>query len=222
MSAASEFCRLYEDAKQLGSGRFLLGVARVLPRLHAAAVALPSPDDADEIPDDDLDVDLTDEQMQRVASPVGDVLDEIDWDRIREHLPESRLDLTAAEAIEQIEQLHDDLRESGSPLLETVMEADWERIRANLRTYLPDRPPPERPTPVPIAAFLYDDLYDTYRDLKNGFRLLDAGRPEAEAVFLWELTFWAHWGYHSVDALRVIHYYVALYLGEESASPQNG
>ena len=47
-------------------------------------------------------------------------------------------------------------------------------------------------------------LSDVYDNLKEGFRLLDAGRPEAEAVFLWRLNFWGHWGYHNAKALKLL------------------
>jgi hypothetical protein len=72
IEAASEFCRLYEDARELGSKRFLLGLSSALPRLQATAVELPYPDDADEIPDDDVHVDLTTEEMDVVAEPVAE------------------------------------------------------------------------------------------------------------------------------------------------------
>ena len=35
------------------------------------------------------------------------------------------------------------------------------------------------------GALLLDDLSDIYADLKEGFRLLEAGRPEVEADFVW-------------------------------------
>ena len=89
------------------------------------------------------------------------------------------------------------------PVGDVLREIDWSRLHGELR---------ESVGVGPIDVFLYDDLHGIYRDLWEGFRLLDAGRPEAEAVFHWRLSFWSHWGYHCVDALRVIHYYVALYL----------
>ncbi len=204
IAAASDFCRLYEDTRELRSERFLLGLAGALPHLQAAAVELPYSDD--EIPADDLDVDLTTEEMDVLAASVAEVLREIDWDRIRDDLPESSPERTADEAIEMIEQVRESLPES------MVEETDWDQIRANLREYLAETRSPHRPAPLPIDLFLYDDLHDIYRDLKEGFRLIDAGRPEAEAVFYWRLNFWGHWGYHNADALRVIHYCVALYL----------
>jgi Domain of unknown function (DUF5063) len=159
MAAASEFCELYERATQLGSERFLGGLHRLLPRLQAAAAELPFPDD--EIPDDDLDVRLTQEESQAVDWPVLEVLEQLKWSTIQDELPES----TAGCA-----------------------------------------------SPAATAVFVYDDLSGIYHDLKQGFRLIEAGRPEAEAVFGWRELFWSHWGYHNAEALRVIHYYTALCL----------
>jgi Domain of unknown function (DUF5063) len=112
--------------------------------------------------------------------------------------------MTAGEAIEMLEETRDSLPES--------MLESWVRARENLRKYLPGTRSRYGPDPLPVDFSLYEDLGETYRDLKNGFRLLEAGRPEAEAVFHWRLTFWSHWGYHNVGALRVIHYYVAGHL----------
>jgi Domain of unknown function (DUF5063) len=165
IAAASEFCELCENAKQLGSERFLLGLHRAQPRLQAAGAELPYPDDTDEIPDDDLDLSPTPEEMGVFMRPIWDMLSEIDWEPVWK-----------------------DLHEAVSP-----------------RRF-------ERRAQWPIRAFLYDDLYDTYWCLKYGLRLIDAGRPEAEAVFYWRMYFWSEWGYHNAEALRVIHYYVALYL----------
>jgi hypothetical protein len=206
ISAASEFCRIYEGAGELGSERFLLCLSGTLPRLQSAAAQLPYPDDADDIPDDDLDLELTEEEAEVVFRPVRDILNEIDWEGIRGYLRESRPAMTASEAIEEIEHVRELLPES------VVAETDWDAIRDNLRTYLPETHSPNSPAPLPVDLFLHEDLYETYRGVKHGFRLLEAGRPEAEAVFYWRLSFWAEWGYGNADALRLIHYYVALYL----------
>jgi Domain of unknown function (DUF5063) len=160
IAVASEFCELYERATQLGGERFLGGLHRLLPRLQAAAAELPLPDD--EIPDDDLDVRLTQEESQAVDWPVHEVLKQIEWSAIQDELPES----TAA-----------------------------------------------CPSLAGPAGFVYDDLSGIYHDLKEGFRLIEAGRPEGEAVFGWRELFWSHWGYHNAEALRVIHYFAASYLG---------
>jgi Domain of unknown function (DUF5063) len=152
---ASEFCGLYEQAAELGAERFLLGLARTLPRLHAAGVALPFPaTDEAEIPDDDLDVRLGVEERQAVDWPVAELLKRLNWSEVQKRLAD----------------------------------------------------------PTADSLSLYDDLSGIYADLKEGFLLLEAGRPEAEAVFGWRLTFWSHWGYHSAAALRLVHYYAALYL----------
>jgi uncharacterized protein DUF5063 len=163
LAAASEYCELFETAKDLGSEQFLLRLARTLPRLQAAGVHLifPVPDEGAE----ELDLRLSLEESQIIGEPVYEVLSEVDWSRIEGDLPESGLQDT--------------------------------------------------PRPLgPIAHFLYDDLTDIYLDLKAGFRRIEAGGPgaEQEAFFEWRLHFWGHWGYHNVEALRLIHYYVALYL----------
>jgi hypothetical protein len=153
MAVAAEFCELYENAAQVGSERFLRSLLQTLPRLHAAAVALPLPDDGDDIPDDDLDVQRSTEERQAVDFPVERLLGGLDWSAVEEHTQDSN---------------------------------------AN-------------------AVWLYDDLSDINADLQTGFRLLDAGRPEAEAVFEWYQLFWSHWGYHCASALRLVHFQVALY-----------
>jgi len=63
------------------------------------------------------------------------------------------------------------------------------------------------------AALLLDDLSDIYADLKEGFRVIEGGRPELEADFVWRQSFWSHWGYHCSSAIGVVHHYVALYFG---------
>ncbi len=154
-SVASEFCGLYEQATELGAERFLLGLTRTLPRLHAAGVALPFPATAEaEIPDDDFDARLGVEERQAVDWPVAGLLKQLNWTEVQKRLAD----------------------------------------------------------PTADSLSLYDDLSSIYADLKEGFLLVEAGRPEAEAVFYWRLNFWSHWGYHSAAALKLVHYYAALYL----------
>ena len=86
------------------------------------------------------------------------------------------------------------------PVAELLNSLDWSAVSDGLQD------------PNAYELWLYDDLSDIYADLKEGFRLLEAGRPEAEAVFEWRQGFWSHWGYHCVSALRLVHNYVALYL----------
>jgi hypothetical protein len=97
------------------------------------------------------------------------------------------------------------------PAAEVLKEIDWSEVQAQLHESMMAGRFRRGPR-WPISLFLDDDVWDIYADLKEGFRLLEAGRPEAEAVFGWRLSFWSHWGYHNAEALRVIHYYAALYL----------
>jgi hypothetical protein len=152
IAVASEFCELYETATRIGPEAFLRSLARTLPRLHSAGLALPFPDE-DELPDEDVDVRPTLEERQAVDFPVEELLRQLDWSDVQERLSD----------------------------------------------------------PIQVGLRLYLDLSDVYDNLKEGF-LLEAGRPEAEAVFEWRLKFWSHWGYHNVSALRIVHHYVALYL----------
>jgi hypothetical protein len=154
IAVAGEFCELYEDATRRSADAFLLALARTLPRLHAAGVALPFPDDEEDIPEDDLDLRLTLEERQAIDFPVSDLLGGLEWRELEKHFDDARMS----------------------------------------------------------SLSLYDDLSDIHADLKEGFLLLEAGRPEAEAVFGWRLSFWSHWGYHSASALRLVHNYVALYI----------
>ncbi len=55
---------------------------------------------------------------------------------------------------------------------------------------------------------LADDLADTWRDLKDGLILFDAGHRDA-AGWHWQNSFDIHWGQHAVDALAIIHVWLA-------------
>src|SRR5207249_1987560 len=87
LSAASEYCELFESAKEIGSERFLLRLARTLPRLQTAGVHLGKPEldeDAEE-----LDLRLSSEELLVIGTPVYEVLAEIDWSRIEGDLRDS-------------------------------------------------------------------------------------------------------------------------------------
>jgi hypothetical protein len=107
----------------------------------------------------------------------------------------------------------EDLQVVAWPVQEVLEGVDWSRIEGDLHEAMVGSRF-RRPPRWPIALFLYDDLTDIYRDLKPGLRRIEAGGPgaEPEAFWEWRLNFWGHWGYHNAEALRVIHYYVALYL----------
>ena len=87
-----------------------------------------------------------------------------------------------------------------APVHALLGELDWKEVQRDLD--------------FPVGgAMLFDDLSDIYADLTEGFRLLEAGRPQVEARFVWHNGFWSHWGYHSASALLVVHRYAGLYLG---------
>jgi hypothetical protein len=96
-------------------------------------------------------------------------------------------------------------------LYERASEVDAERFLVGLERVLPRL----LATGLEPAGgtMLSDDLSDIYADLKEGFRLLEAGRPEVEADFVWYQGYWSHWGYHCASAIGVVHHYVALYFG---------
>ena len=55
----------------------------------------------------------------------------------------------------------------------------------------------------PVAGALWDDLVDTYRDLRRGLHLADRGSRFA-AVWNWRFSLETHWGNHATDAIRVL------------------
>jgi hypothetical protein len=100
IAAASAFCDLYERATQLGGERLFLGLQQVLPRLQAAAVELPLPDE--DLPDDDLDVRLTTEESQAVDTPVYELLKQLDWRTVQHSLSESTAGLASPAAADPV------------------------------------------------------------------------------------------------------------------------
>ena len=91
-------------------------------------------------------------------------------------------------------------------VLDLIRQTDWAHVQSSLHEHIGDC--------KSLAAtpdFIWDDLDDIYRDIKEGFDILDAGFSEAEAVWHWRFHFWSHWGYHIAEVQRVIHYYAALY-----------
>ncbi|PWA11191.1 hypothetical protein DCC39_09460 [Pueribacillus theae] len=57
----------------------------------------------------------------------------------------------------------------------------------------------------PVEASLSDDLLDIYIDVKRGI-LLYENRKYREAIWEWKLNFQIHWGNHTVDAMRALHF----------------
>lgn len=62
----------------------------------------------------------------------------------------------------------------------------------------------------PTQGSLVDDLADIYRDIKSDLVEIEEGTNVAIIDALWELKFGVstHWGNHTVDALRALHFLV--------------
>jgi len=58
-----------------------------------------------------------------------------------------------------------------------------------------------------VFALLSDDLADTYRDIKYGLLLFDAGHI-SEAIWQWKFNFKIHWGRHLLNAEKVIYSWI--------------
>ena len=57
----------------------------------------------------------------------------------------------------------------------------------------------------PVVASLADDVADIYRDLRDGFALLEAGGSREGAIWEWRFGFDSHWGRHAAHALYVVY-----------------
>lgn len=57
-----------------------------------------------------------------------------------------------------------------------------------------------------VYTELSDDLADIYRDINYGLKLFDAGYL-AEAVWQWKFQFKIHWGWHLLEAQKVVHFW---------------
>ncbi len=56
----------------------------------------------------------------------------------------------------------------------------------------------------PVMGDVGDDLLDTYKDVKAGALLSQAGRVE-EALWHWSFMHRVHWGRHALGALAALH-----------------
>src|SRR4051794_30400779 len=90
VEAATEYCELFEAAKELGSEGFLLRLARTFPRLQLAGVHLPFPVTDEEA--QDLYLRLSPDEVQIVSLPVYEALKQIDWTRIEGDLRDTDLE----------------------------------------------------------------------------------------------------------------------------------
>ena len=57
-----------------------------------------------------------------------------------------------------------------------------------------------------VYGTLFDDLSDIYRDIKYGLRLFEEGHVE-QAVWDWRFNFKNHWGWHLLEAQKVVHFW---------------
>jgi hypothetical protein len=56
----------------------------------------------------------------------------------------------------------------------------------------------------PVLGDICDDLFDIYKDLKEGLAVFSEG-DEPLAVWHWGSTFGIHWGRHAVSALKALY-----------------
>ena len=59
-----------------------------------------------------------------------------------------------------------------------------------------------------VCGDLVDDIGDTYKDVKRGLLTFDLGTMASKEHGIWDLKFGfeKHWGQHTIDALRTIHF----------------
>lgn len=93
-----------------------------------------------------------------------------------------------------------------------MKEAEWERLYQSLKEKLGEWNlywqvfDPTKDSEA-IRGSLADDVADVYRDVKEG---LDCHNPDStlqgEAIWVWRVGYYSHWGKHAIDALRTIHF----------------
>jgi len=92
--------------------------------------------------------------------------------------------------------------------------AIFEKLASNIgnaRFYWETFDPTEELEQKPTYEDLMDDMADIYWDLKTSLQTYKLGTPDAQEHALWEMkfTFGAHWGYHNINALRALHYWIS-------------
>ncbi|MDO7885441.1 DUF5063 domain-containing protein [Hymenobacter cheonanensis] len=62
----------------------------------------------------------------------------------------------------------------------------------------------------PSCGDLLDDLGDIYKDLQYSLRVFDLQTADSQENALWEFKFAfdKHWGYHCINALRALHFFI--------------
>ncbi len=99
----------------------------------------------------------------------------------------------------------------GNVELEDVTAEEWKGVVARFANLPVDGywlvfDPIEAQENETVYATLADDLADIYRDTKYGLRLFDSGHL-AEAAWEWKFNFKIHWGWHLLEAQKVIHFW---------------
>lgn len=56
-----------------------------------------------------------------------------------------------------------------------------------------------------VCGMIFDDINDIYRDLQEGVRAFEAGDINT-AVWIWKFGVNGHWGTHTVDLLKALHW----------------
>jgi hypothetical protein len=88
---------------------------------------------------------------------------------------------------------HDEGHALSRRLSEKLGDADYYRL-----IFDPYRADPE------VTASLAEDVVDIYRDLRDGFGLLEAGGSHEGAVWEWRFGFDSHWGRHAAHSLYAV------------------
>ena len=63
------------------------------------------------------------------------------------------------------------------------------------------------PAETPTTGDIIDDILDIYYDLLQGLKIQELCGIE-EALWHWKLTFYSHWGEHTLSALRALYWYL--------------
>jgi Domain of unknown function (DUF5063) len=91
-------------------------------------------------------------------------------------------------------------------------QREWENLYNSMKENLGDWDSYYKvfdPTQDKEALFgtLADDIADIYLDLKEGLPFMEThpARPE-EAIWIWRMLFYSHWGKHAMDAMLTIHF----------------
>lgn len=91
--------------------------------------------------------------------------------------------------------------------IKNILKSLSDRIGAN-RYYWTVFDPTDDTDKEAVCGDLVDDIGDVYHDVKRGLLIFDIGTIGSKEVALWHLKFLfeKHWGKHTIDALRTLHF----------------